>query len=73
MTNGRRLVLAFTFKLGQKQAQLRGAMETVKYVPNVSEVQLMRAAVSTTARCCACFLLFKLFVEQFSACGYVYM
>ena len=30
MTNGRRLVLAFTFKLGQKQAQLRGAMETVK-------------------------------------------
>ena len=30
MTNGRRLVLAFTFKLGQKQAQLRSAMETVK-------------------------------------------
>ena len=30
MTNGRRLVLAFTFLLGQKQAQLQSAMETVK-------------------------------------------
>ena len=30
MTNGRGLVLAFTFKWGQKQAQLRSAMETVK-------------------------------------------
>ena len=57
MTNGRTLVLAFTFKLGQKQAQLRSAMETVKYVPNnVSEVQWIRAAVSTTARCCACWI-----------------
>ena len=49
-------MLAFTFKLGQKQAQLRSAMETVKYVSNVSEVQLMRAAVSTAAQCCACFI-----------------
>ena len=30
MTNGRRRVLAFTFKLGQKKAQLGSAMETVK-------------------------------------------
>ena len=30
MTNGTRLVLAFTFILGQKQAQLQSAMETVK-------------------------------------------
>ena len=59
MTNGRRLVLAFTFKLGQKQAQLRSAMETVKCVPNVPEVQLMLAAVSTAARCCACFSYFS--------------
>ena len=51
-------MLAFTFKLGQKQAQLRSAMETVKYVPNVPEVQLMLAAVSTAARCCACFCFF---------------
>ena len=28
--NGRKVVLAFIFKLGQKQAQLRSAMETVK-------------------------------------------
>ena len=48
-------MLAFTFKLGQKQAQLRGTMETVKKdVPNVSEVQFMWAAVSIAARRCSC-------------------
>ena len=62
MTNDRRRVLAFTFKLDQKQAQLRGANRK-KDVPNVSEVQFMRAAVSTAARCCAC-LIFSLKQEH---------